>query len=82
MLAARVEPKNCLKELPRHSEGRIFADQAELPRAVAVTVGCDGLVVTANLCEVGCLETQGELHQRVCNVSGGFIGDGIFRQFG
>ena len=56
--------------------------QVELPRIVVVTVGRDGLVVTANLGEVGCLEFQSELHQRVCNVSGGFIGDGIFGRFG
>jgi hypothetical protein len=40
------------------------------------------LVVPENLSEVGCLECQGELHQRVRNVSGGFIGDGIFGRFG
>jgi hypothetical protein len=32
------------------------------------------LVVTAYLGEVGRLELQGDLHQRVCDVGGGFIG--------
>jgi hypothetical protein len=39
---------------------------------------CDGLVVTAYLGEVGRLELQGEFHQGVCDVSGGFVGDGVF----
>ena len=56
----------------------MFAEQVELPRIV-VTSGCDGLAVTAYLGEVGRLELQGELHQGVRNVSGGFIGDGVSR---
>jgi hypothetical protein len=40
----------------------------------------DGLMVTADLGEVGGFELQGEVHQRVGDVSGGFIGDGVFRQ--
>ena len=54
----------------------------ELPRDVGALCRRDGLVVTANLCEVGCLEFQSELHQRIGNISGGFIGDGIFGRFG
>jgi len=42
-------------------------------------VGCwrGGLVVAAYLGEVGRLELQGELHQGVCNVSGGCVGGGV-----
>ena len=43
------------------------------------TCWCDGLVVTAYLGEVGGLELQGEFHQGVRDVSGGFVGDGVFR---
>ena len=56
----------------------MFAEQIELPRAVGVTFRRDGLVVAENLSEVARLECQGELHQCVGNVSGGFVGDGIF----
>ncbi len=56
----------------------MFAEQIELARIVVVTCGRDGLVVTADLGEVGRLELQGEFHQRVRDVSGGFIGDGVF----
>jgi hypothetical protein len=38
----------------------------------------DGLVVAAYLGEVGRLELEGEFHQGVCNVRGGFVGDGVF----
>jgi len=38
--------------------------------------------VAAYLSEVGRLELQGEFHQRVRDVSGGFIGDGVFGRFG
>src|ERR1700676_819100 len=69
------------KEWTQRSEGRLFAEQVELPRVV-VTFGCDGLVVTAYLGEVGCLELQGEFHQRVRNVSGGFIRGGVFGRLG
>ena len=55
----------------------MFAEQVELP-TVVVTFWRDGFVVTAYLGEVARLELQGDLHQRVGNVSGGFIGDGIF----
>ena len=58
----------------------MFSERVKLPRGVGVTFRCDGLVVAANLGEVARLEFQGELHQRVGNVSGGFIGDGIFGQ--
>ena len=60
----------------------MVAEQVELPRSVGITFRRDGLVVAADLGEVGRLEFQGELHQRVRNVSGGFIGDGIFGRFG
>jgi hypothetical protein len=56
MLAARVEPKNG----PGRLEGLVFAEEVEL-RRVVVTSGCDGVVVTAYLSEVCCLELQGEL---------------------
>jgi hypothetical protein len=61
----------------QRSERRVFAEHIELPRIV-VTFGRDGLVVTAYLGEVGRLELQGEFHQGVRNVRGGFIGDGVF----
>src|ERR1700681_1114180 len=79
MLAARVEPKNGPKK--PGSERRMFAEHIELPRIV-VTFWRDGLVVTAYLGEVARLELQGDLHQRVRNVSGGFIGDGVFGRLG
>jgi hypothetical protein len=48
--------------------------------------GCCGAVprfgVAAYLSEVGRLELQSEFHQRVRDVSGGFIGDGVFGRFG
>ena len=55
----------------------MFFEEIELSRHCA---GCwhDGLVVTAYLGEVGLLKLQGELHQGVCDVSGGFVGGGIF----
>ena len=97
MLAARVEPKNGPgKEetkkadgVSQHSHGdrflrserRMFAEQVELPRVVA-TSGCNGIVVTAYFGEVGRLELQSEFHQGVRNVSGGFIGDGVFGRLG
>src|SRR6266852_2774446 len=65
------------KEWTLRSEGLIFAEQVELPRVV-ITSGCDGVVVTAYFSEVGRLELQGEFHQGVRNVSGSFIGDGVF----
>jgi hypothetical protein len=40
----------------------------------------EGLVVTADLGEVSCLELQGDLHEYVGDVSGGLIGDGVFGQ--
>src|SRR5438445_2314378 len=42
----------------------------------------DGLVVTAYLGEMGRLELQGEFHQGVGDVAGGFVGDGVFGRFG
>src|ERR1700719_2742246 len=61
----------------QRSERRMFAEQVELPRVV-VMLGCNGIVVTAYFGEVGRLELQGEFHQGVCNVSGSFIGNGVF----
>ena len=78
MLAARVEPKN----RPSNSERRMVAEQIELPRSVGMTFRRDGSVVAADLGEMGRLEFQGELHQRVRNVSGGFIGNGMLGRFG
>ena len=59
----------------------MFFEQIELARHGA---GCwrDGVVVTAYLGEVGRLELQGEFPQGVRNVSGGFIGDGVFGRLG
>src|SRR5271155_10310 len=93
-LAARVEPKNGPKNKKagqiltafgcvrfQRSEGLLFAEQVELP-TVVVTFWRDGLVVTAYLGKVARLELQGDLHQGVRNVSGGFIGDGVFGRLG
>jgi len=55
----------------------MFAEQVELPWGGA-TSWRDRLVVTAYLSKVCRLELQGEFHQGVCNVSGSFIGDGVF----
>jgi hypothetical protein len=52
----------------------MFAEQVELPRVAFVACGRGGLVVTAYLGEVGRLELQGELHQRIGD-GGGLIGD-------
>ena len=38
--------------------------------------------MAADLGEVGRLELQGELHQRVGDICGGFIGDGVFWRLG
>ena len=65
----------------RRSESRMSVEQVELLRVV-VRMGRDGLVVTAYLSEVGRFELQSELHQRVCNVRGSFIGDSVFGRFG
>jgi hypothetical protein len=96
MLAARVEPKNGPRReqerrvrLSPHSHAavsscskrRMFAEQVEL-RRIIVTCGRDGLVVTAYLGEVGGLELPGDLHQRVRNESGGFVGDSVFGRMG
>ena len=59
----------------------MFAEQVDLPRVV-VMFGCNRLVVTAYLSEMGFLELEGDLHQGVRNISGGFIGDGIFGRWG
>src|ERR1700693_1973386 len=82
MLAARVEPKNG----PQNKKaGQILSIRMRpFPafRRAVVTFWRDGLVVTAYLGEVARLELQGDLHQRVGNVSGGFIGDGVFGRLG
>jgi hypothetical protein len=78
MLAARVEPKNG----PGRSEGLVFAEEVELRRVVVTSFGSDGVVVTAYFGEVCRLELQGELHQSVCDVSGGLIGDVVFGRSG
>jgi len=59
----------------------MFAEQVDLPRVV-VMFGCNRLVVTAYLSEMGFLELEGDLHQGVRNISGGFIGDDIFGRWG
>ena len=88
MLAARVEPKNgAWKRMKKPGSdlrggalasvsARMFFEQIELARHRSAC-WCDGLVVTAYLGEVGLLELQGKLHQGVCDVSGGFVGDGV-----
>jgi hypothetical protein len=91
MLAARVEQMNDTNEKQGHgadtqglslqwSEWRMTAEQVELCRIVVtpLAVLCEGLVVTADLGEVGALELQCEFHQRVGDIGGGFVGDGIF----
>jgi len=65
------------KEWTQRSEVRMCAEQVELPRIVVVRCERGGLVVTAYLGEMGRFELQGDLHQRVSDVGGGFIGDGI-----
>ena len=61
----------------RRSKGRLFAEQIEL-RRIVIAFGRDGLVVTAYLGKVAGFELQGKVHQRVRDVSGGFIGNGVF----
>jgi|WetSurMetagenome_2_1015567.scaffolds.fasta_scaffold293700_3 hypothetical protein len=84
------KPKQRRRSTLRRSKRRIPAEQFELQRGVRLSpcscpvarllVMLDGLMVTADLGEVGGFELQGEVHQRVGDVSGGFIGDGVFRQ--
>jgi hypothetical protein len=78
MLAARAEQKNAgqktrmaTSSAPRSAA---FAGRAWL-RRIAVPLG-EGLVVAADLGQVDGFELEGEVHERVCDVSGGFIGDG------
>src|SRR5579864_3938266 len=61
----------------RVSVERVFVEQIEL---LVIRFWPEGLVVTADLGEVGCLELQGDLHEHVGDVSGGLIGDGVFGQ--
>jgi len=56
-----------------------LAGQAGL-RGVDGTLLRDGLVVAADLGQVDGFELQREFHERVGDVSSGFIGDGVFRQ--
>ena len=55
----------------------MFAEQVQLLRYVLARLRRDGLAVTPYLGEVGCLELQGEVHQRVGDVGSCFVGDGI-----
>ena len=59
----------------RWFEGLLPGEQVELAR-VLVRLGADGFVVAAYLSVVVCLEVEGELHQCLGDVGGGFIGDG------
>jgi hypothetical protein len=56
------------------SEWRGLAKQIELP---VVKFGLESFMVTADLGQVGGLEFQGKLHQRIGDVSGGFVGDAV-----
>ena len=87
MLAARVEQKNILlgreegEQARKHSAATVrTGEQIKLARVV-VGRGRDGLVMPAYLSEVGGLELQGEVHQRLGNIGGGFIGRGVFGQW-
>jgi hypothetical protein len=65
----------------RVSVERVFVEQIELLAWIVIRFWLEGLVMTADLGEVGRLELQGDLHEHVGNVSGGLIGGGVFRQF-
>jgi hypothetical protein len=56
-----------------------FARRAGL-RGIAATLLGDGLVMAADLGEVCGFELEREFHERVRDVSSGFIGDNVFRQ--
>jgi hypothetical protein len=88
MFAARVEPKNGPKTGTRAWKSD-FQSTHLRPFAAGCLPNrssCRGAVlrfgVAAYLSEVGRLELQGEVHQRVRDVSGGFIGDGVFGRLG
>jgi hypothetical protein len=71
--AGNGEPQSDIRILALAGVSRVlFAERIEVVR------WRDGLVVTAYLGEVGVLELQGKFHQGVCDVSGGFVGDGVF----
>jgi hypothetical protein len=55
-----------------------FAGRAGL--RIAAGFPRDGLVMPADLGQVGGLELQREFHQRVCDIRGSFIRDSIFGQ--
>ena len=66
----------------RVSVERVFVEQIELLAAgIVIWFWLEGLVMTADFGEVGCLELQGDLHEHVGDVSGGLIGGGVFGQF-
>ena len=74
---ARTQGADAQSNRKRRSERRMPGKQVELPRVV-VTPGRDGLVVTAYLGKVGRLEWQGEVHQHLRNIGGGFVERGVF----
>ena len=61
------------------SEWWVFVEQIELLARIVVRLGPEGLVVTADLGEVSCLELQGDLHEHLGDASGCFVGDGVVR---
>jgi hypothetical protein len=61
---------------PPRSQWRWFAKQIELQ---IVSLGLEGLAVTADLGQVRCLEFQGKLHQRIGDISCSFVGHGAVR---
>ena len=67
------------KEWTQRSEGLMFAEQVELP-TVVVTFWRDGSRSDGvfGLRSGSPRIASGDLHQRIGNVSGGFIGDGVF----
>jgi hypothetical protein len=82
MLAARAEQKNAAKK--DKDGGRLFGTAAFAGRAgmrgIAGRLLRDSLMVAADLGQVDSFELQSEVHERVCDVSGGLIGDRVFRQ--
>ena len=60
--------------------GLACQEQIELLARIVVKRGPKRLVVTAVLSEVSCLELQGDLHERIGNIGGCLVGDGVFGQ--
>ena len=56
-------------------QGRLLREEVELGRIV-LRFGCEGLIVTTYLGVVVFLKVECELHQRVSDVSDGFVGEG------